>query len=328
MKGSLQDDLQQSILTLTSQDSSAKTIHRALFGLRKTLDAKGTILVLKNPQSDYLQIKNHVNIPLALTQEYHRPIGNQVIGKLFYTTDFLMVSGHGNQHDYQDLHIGFDYELAIAARVAVDNQAIGFLGIYFDYACDLDQNAKNLILAQAGIISEAIRKERLLNLVNQLRRYDEETGLLCHDFFMHKLDDELKKSERYKYALSLSIMDIDNFKDITNLHGMAMGRQLFREIAEELKFSVRGVDVIGLFGTDEFILFLPNTALENAKTVLQRFRKRIVGKMFTAKKVETALSIGLTSLGEKESLKDLVWRAQTALYNARLLKKGALKILP
>lgn len=327
MKGLQFEELCNAVHLLCCQNNSTKTTAKVMYGIKKALDSISIVLILKNPNTDYLEIKQYYNVSRECANCFKRSIGTGLLGRLFYTQEFGIASREGNKDDYQELHLGLDYETALIARVAVDNRAAGVLVAYFDHSFDVSAPIRNFFLTAAMVISEAMHKERLCSMVNQLRQTDGDTGLLSHGFFMHQLAEELKRADRYKAPVSVTIMDVDNFKDVTNLYGLAVGRQLFGELAEELKFSLRGVDVLGLFGTDEFIVYMPQTPIEGAKIVLNRFRKRVQGNTFTPKEVETSMSIGLAARHPGEDLKGLVWRAQTALYQAKLLKRGSLHVI-
>ncbi len=327
MQNALFDAIAKHLCSVVAQCDSTRTVFRVMQGMKVLPEALSSALLVKNPETDYLEIKNGWNLSGQTSRTFRRPVGTGVFGKVFYAKEMVVVTPR-EAGEYEELLLGQPYGMAVAVRVSVDSQAVGVLLIHFNEYYPLPRFQECFFHACANIIGAAMNKERLLGIVNQLRRYDEETGLLCNDFFQMKLQEEFRKAERYKFPLALSIYDIDNFKQVANLHGLATARKLRCEVADELKTILRGVDLIGCFGVDEFIVCMPHTPLEGAKIVINRFRKNISSRNFTLKEVKTSVSIGLTSTHAGEKLPEFIWRAQTGLFKAKCHPNGGMKAVP
>jgi len=161
-----------------------------------------------------------------------------------------------------------------------------------------------------------------------LRRFDPDTGIFCHQYFISKLEEEVGKSNRYEKPLCLTIMDVDNYKKTINCHGNEVAKQLLRDLAYVLKSCIRGVDLLGLIGLDEFIVAMPNTDIEGAKEVIERFITALENHSFTEKNIKSSFSFGITALHHHDSLEDFISRAQIALYKARKSGQGLLIATP
>ncbi len=68
---------------------------------------------------------------------------------------------------------------------------------------------------------------------------------------------EIKRTLRFKHPLSITIMDIDHFKNINDTYDHAMGVQIFLKFSKTCQKIIREIDVLAHFGGDEFVLFLP-----------------------------------------------------------------------
>jgi diguanylate cyclase (GGDEF)-like protein len=261
------------------------------------------------------------------SRNFRRSVGKNVIGRVFYTEPLGIVTKESPAEDYREMFLENEYAAVAVVRIGYGGRSLGFLAVYFHNPPEFDNHVKNFLLALAGAMSAALEKEEMVRLLGQLRRYDLESGLYCHTFFMTKLGEELEKARRHHHPLALAIIDVDNYKELVNLHGAPTAQQMFKELAEDLKGHLRGIDTVGLFGVDQFILSLPDTPLDQAEGVIRRFKEMIEAKTFTGKNVQTSFSCGMTSLKHEDSLDSLLWRAQMALHHARKQFKGAIQVV-
>ncbi|MBI5623582.1 MAG: GGDEF domain-containing protein [Elusimicrobia bacterium] len=143
---------------------------------------------------------------------------------------------------------------------------------------------------------------------------DSLTGAYTHGYLHEILEIEIQHALTNKAPLSVLILDIDDFKKINDTHGHLFGDRVIKESAETIKNNIRGDDILGRLGGDEFLVIMPradsDTALQAAKRVLSGFAGR--GKLAT-------VSIGAaTFLGQgKEGPEDLLTRADANLYEAK-----------
>lgn len=118
----------------------------------------------------------------------------------------------------------------------------------------------------------------LTRLVMKVRNYAERdflTGLLNRRAFDARLVLERNRLERSDYSFCLVVLDIDHFKRINDQHGHAVGDLALRHVAGLLTQSLRQIDAIARFGGEEFLILLPDTALETAAAVAERLRQTL-----------------------------------------------------
>jgi diguanylate cyclase (GGDEF)-like protein len=113
-----------------------------------------------------------------------------------------------------------------------------------------------------------IRAERLAQL-------DPLTGLNNRRAFYDKTGSLWSNGIRHEHDTSIMLLDIDRFKQINDTHGHAHGDEVLKALADILKQSVRQGDVLARWGGEEFIVFLPETSLQEAAALAERLRMAI-----------------------------------------------------
>ena len=146
------------------------------------------------------------------------------------------------------------------------------------------------------------------------------TGLLNRRETFRRLDEELQRSRRLATPFSVLLLDLDHFKQVNDVHGHSAGDLVLQAVAAALRQGVRPYDLCCRYGGEEFLVILPETALEDAAGIAERLRRDIENLKITAAK-ETALqitaSIGAAALLGHETIDQLVARADEAMYNAK-----------
>jgi len=110
------------------------------------------------------------------------------------------------------------------------------------------------------------------------------------------------------------MIDIDNFKSYNDSFGHLEGDELLKKVSEILTKNLREIDIICRYGGDEFVVILPETEVDGAKTVADKIKSEIEKYPF---KQKVTLSIGLAKRGNKMNGHDLIQRADRALYEAK-----------
>jgi diguanylate cyclase (GGDEF)-like protein len=111
-------------------------------------------------------------------------------------------------------------------------------------------------------------------LAEQARR-DPLTGLLNHQAFSDVLGVELERAQRYDHGLTLVFLDLDRFKEINDTYGHVEGDRVLHRVGACALSMLRGSDVAGRMGGDEFAVLL----LEADKHAADRFLRRFQGAL-------------------------------------------------
>ena len=142
------------------------------------------------------------------------------------------------------------------------------------------------------------------------------TGLLNHRAFQLRVENEVRRAQRYERPLALVLLDLDHFKSINDAYGHQAGDAALMQAATLLEAGARAGDVLGRIGGDEFALLLPETVAEGACAIAERcateFRAAPVGVAS-----HLTMSAGVCDLGQAKNSKELMQLADGALYWAK-----------
>ena len=150
---------------------------------------------------------------------------------------------------------------------------------------------------------------------------DSLTSLFNRRAFERKMEEEFERAMRYHHALSLMILDVDDFKKVNDTYGHHWGDQVLKKIAEHLRTKTRRSDYPSRYGGEEFVLILPETDVENALRVDSKVRSEIKATTFDSKgrAFSVTVSTGLSSTCNKEysNWQQMLEDADQALYLAK-----------
>ena len=150
---------------------------------------------------------------------------------------------------------------------------------------------------------------------------DSLTGLHNRGYLERHLVALVDQARLYAKPLSVLILDIDHFKAVNDTYGHAAGDDVLREFSRRLRRAVRGIDLVGRHGGEEFVVAMPDTDADLAFIIGERLRERIAGESFVLGNgtgVRATASIGVsTLLPAGDSPEALLQRADEALYLAK-----------
>lgn len=157
----------------------------------------------------------------------------------------------------------------------------------------------------------------MMEKLQKLAITDGLTKLYNSRSFYSQLELEVDRFNRYQHPLSLLLLDIDHFKEYNDAYGHLEGDKVLVRFSQIIKSCLRANDSAYRYGGEEFMVLLPETGGERAKTVAQRIRKTLEIEKFipgSGKEVQITISIGVTQYFRKEELSTFIQRADKAMY--------------
>ncbi|MDY6981218.1 MAG: diguanylate cyclase, partial [Pseudomonadota bacterium] len=140
--------------------------------------------------------------------------------------------------------------------------------------CWLELDIKFAQIA-ADLLGGALARHRLEHELQHQASHDNLTDLYNRRKFEALLAYELERAMRYQHPLAVIMFDIDHFKRVNDRHGHDIGDQVLRKIADILQVQLRKTDLLARWGGEEFMLLLPETALEGALQTAEQLREQV-----------------------------------------------------
>ncbi|MCO5087123.1 MAG: PleD family two-component system response regulator [Methylobacteriaceae bacterium] len=166
--------------------------------------------------------------------------------------------------------------------------------------------------------------ESLRNNVEQaieMAVVDALTGLHNRRYFDMHLSSLLDQAAQESKPLSLLVLDIDFFKKINDTYGHDAGDEILRALAGRMRRAVRSVDLVCRLGGEEFVIVMPETALDVAGKVAERVRRAVEAEPFNVKDgqmaVPVTVSIGIADRGSDANPDFIYKSADKALYESK-----------
>ena len=159
--------------------------------------------------------------------------------------------------------------------------------------------------------------------LNLLAIKDGLTGLYNHRYLQERLALEMESADRHQTPLACLMIDIDDFKSVNDRFGHPFGDSVLSSIARIIREHIRRIDTAGRYGGEEFLILMPQTPLEEARTAAERIRQAVESYpfKFETTRVSVTLSIGLAVYpkpGMKtEDRASLLQWVDAALYQAK-----------
>jgi diguanylate cyclase (GGDEF)-like protein len=158
------------------------------------------------------------------------------------------------------------------------------------------------------------------------------TGLPNRRHFIQQLDQLWSASARRNRNLACLLIDVDHFKSVNDRYGHSMGDAVLQELAAILLGQKRSEDVICRYGGEEFAVLLPESDLEVAFRVAERFREateRESRAQLGTLSEPITVSVGLAVRSiDTQSASDLLDHADQALYRAKREGRNRTCVLP
>ena len=204
----------------------------------------------------------------------------------------------------------------------------------YDYLTKRHLSRKSLF----RVLSNALEKYKLKKDIRQtteklseMSTRDELTGLYNRKYFMEILERKAACAERYRNNLALCLMEMTNLETVNGSLGVHAGDKLVVETAKVLQRISRKNDIPCRIGGKLFAVIITDTSTRNAKTVSERFRKKIEEQRiaYQGTFISTILTIGLSIYTHSKdmSFTDLIRKAEHAIGKGKIERSQTLRVV-
>lgn len=209
--------------------------------------------------------------------------------------------------------------------------------VYLSSESDFNTQSEAMCLAGDDFLVKPIDPKQLITAVTmRVRRArllrglmvrDGLTGLFNHTAIKEQLGREIVRSNRLKTPLSFAMVDVDFFKEVNDTYGHAAGDRVLKSLARLLKQRLRGTDIVGRYGGEEFAVIMTDTNAPEAAKVIDEIRKVFSRLMHMSdnKEFKVTFSCGIADIAHYPDVKSVSDAADQALYQAK--KKGRNQVM-
>ena len=301
------------------------------------LKAERGSLLLFDESAGELSVKAAVGPRADVTRETRVRIGEGVAGTVMregrpaVVRDVSKVSGWNaastSERSYKTKSF-ISYPITVGGRkVGVLNVTDKAGGGAYD---EFDLNLLDMIAPQMALALDRVEWHSKATQFQLLSITDPLTGLVNRRYLEERLQEELERSKRHRFAMSFMMVDIDDFKAYNDAHGHQAGDLALEMTAQCLKTALRSADVAARYGGEEFSILLPQTGRAEARAIGERIRRRIERTQFPHGQSQpqgaVTVSIGVSSFGaELDTPAEIIRAADRALYAAKARGKNCIE---
>ena len=190
---------------------------------------------------------------------------------------------------------------------------------------ELDEDELDLVSSTANILATALVRLRGEERMRHEAVHDALTGLANRTLLGDRLEHALGRSKRDGLQTAVLFIDLDNFKQINDTYGHAIGDIVLVEFSNRLRTAVRPGDTVARFGGDEFVVICEGIDEESAVVVAWRLQDAIRQPVYGGGAQHwLSASIGI-SLGDCDA-EALIGRSDTAVYRAKAVGGGHVEV--
>lgn len=203
-----------------------------------------------------------------------------------------------------------------------DGQRLGILICFFGRRNEFDEHFFDLQQALGRQASQTLVRVRLQRQLAYLALHDQLTGVANRELLQRSLDHAIDRAAQSGEPLAVLFLDVDGFKPINDQFGHATGDAVLVELAARLRQGVRGEDVIGRIGGDEFVAICASADIAAASSIAHRILE-ITGSPIpvAAGVISASVSVGVAhyqpSADPRPTAANLLVRADGAMYQSK-----------
>lgn len=209
----------------------------------------------------------------------------------------------------------------LGVPLIVQDKVIGLLAIDSVEEGHFTDDDITIATTFANQVSIALENARIFKETQDQALTDPLTGVHNRRGLFDLAKADFRRSLSLGHPLSGIMIDVDHFKNINDTYGHSVGDQVLREIAKRCKKCVRGLDYVGRYGGEEFLVILPETNINTSMMVAERLRRVIADKPIIVGEdfeLHVTASLGVAQRDENTTtLEMFITRADQAMYVAK-----------
>ncbi len=224
-------------------------------------------------------------------------------------------------------------------RVSQANQAIDLKLILEKLMEDTRHMQLDMLRARDELIKTRQQADATQQRVDELRHHlrqvseqtrdDRLTGALSHRVLVETFSEEQAQMTQSGEPLCLVLLDVDNLSELSAQLGSQAGDDTLTHLVQVIKTVIRQDDSVIRYGSEEFLILLPNTLLNTAADMMRRLQRELTKRFFmnNNNRLLVTFSAGVTQCLANESREQALDRADYAVFQARKQGKNQVAVI-
>lgn len=300
----------------------------------QVVEAERGSLMLFDHETEELYIKSSVCLSKKTVSAVRIKPGEGIAGWVFKEDKPLLIKEGAKDPRFKKFNkTKEELRSIISIPLKIKDQIVGVINVDNKREGNIfNLDDLKLLSVFANETAIAIQNAQLHQEIKQLAITDELTGLYNFRYIKDRLEEEVKRAQRFKHTLALIMVDIDYFKEFNDAYGHLEGNEVLQNIAGILQLNVREVDIVARFGGEEFIIILPEANREETEKIAERIRSKVEKFNFSDEKNyperKITISLGITScFQENITPQGLVGKVDQALYRAKRKGRNRVEVI-
>lgn len=235
----------------------------------------------------------------------------------FISSSVPLFDSHGNYSGILGIDIDADTFYSYRKRLIINSGITCLMGL--------------TISTMTGFLKYRSEKysQELRKLERDLITTDHLTGAYNRRFYDELSNREWNRFKRYKSGYSVTLFDIDFFKNINDTYGHDIGDQVLINLVRNIQGIIRDTDFLIRMGGEEFLVFMPDTLEDDALIIANRINKSVAQNSMDLGEhtLVVTVSAGVSCIRDNDnSVEEIYKRADVALYNAKKEGRNRVKL--
>jgi len=205
-------------------------------------------------------------------------VGDGVVGRVASTGVAEFIPDVTLEPSY--ISVQPDVTSKVAVPIFSGGELAGVLNIEGTAERPMTEADMELMQTFAEHAGTLLNNARMYERMELLASSDPITGLPNYREFQKRLDEELRRADRYSRPLSLLVIDLDRFKQINDEFGHLAGDEVLRAIGRRINAVLRQTDMLARYAGDEFVVILPESDHEAAEATAARLQHAVSSEPF------------------------------------------------